>query len=129
MSIQSFLYPRKIAIHRPGPIATPGIANVATLVSGYSGETIAAETVLYTGIPASIQYVARDMRGTAPLPADVQRPGGWSVYIPLSANISIGGINENDIVIDDTNPPRRYQVEAAYNHPLGWKLHCRYLKA
>jgi hypothetical protein len=125
----SFLYPRTIAVHRPGAVATPGSSNVATLVTGYSGETIAAETVIYSGLPASIQYKDRDIRPTSPLPADTSRPGGWHVYIPLSANVPNGGITENDVVVDDTVPPRRYQVEAAYNNPLGWKLHCRYLKA
>jgi hypothetical protein len=127
MSIASFLYPRTIEIHRPGVVAAPGSANVATLVASYSGETIATETVLFTGIPASIQYKDRDLRPTSPLPADATRPGGWNIYIPLSAGIANGSVAENDIVVDEVG--RRYQIEAAYNHPLGWKFHCRFLKA
>lgn len=125
----SFLYPRTISIHRPAVLAAPGGTNVATLVSAYSGETIASETVVLSGLPASIQYNSGDTRGTAPLPADVQKPGGWNIYLPLSAGVPNGGITEDDVVVDDTIPPRRYQVEAAYSHPMGWKLHCRYLKA
>lgn len=122
--------PRIISIHRPGTIAAPGSTNVAVLVTPYSGQTIAAETSLYTGIKASIKYHSRGMRGTDPLPADVQRPGDWIVSIPLAANIPSGAICENDIVIDNTTPAaRRYQVEAAYTHTIGWTLYCRFLKA
>lgn len=126
-TLASFIYSRTIAIHRPAVIAAPGSANVATLVSAYSGDTIASETVLFTGIAASIQYKDRDLRATAPLPADTTRPGGWNIYIPRAAGIDEGAITENDVVIDEVG--RRYQVEAAYPHPLGWKLHCRFLKA
>ena len=121
-----FLYSRLIDIHRAVPVAVSGAANVATLETPYSGTTVADETVIYAGIAASIQYDTRDMRLTAPLPADTARPGGWNIYIPGSAGIPASGITENDIVIDEIG--RRYQVEAAYPNPLGWKLHCRYLK-
>lgn len=124
-----FIYPRTIAITRPGTIAAPGSTNVATLVPDYSGQTIAEETTLYSGIKASIQFSSRTTRPTQSLPADTHRVGGWHVYIPLSEAIPNGGITEHDIVTDDTVPPRRYQVESAYNNELGWKLSCRHLKA
>lgn len=127
MSILQSVYSRTISINHPNPVAAPGAVNVATLVTNYSGVTEANEAVLFSGIPASIQYKDRDLRPTAPLPADSMRPGGWNIYIPLSAGIVAGQINEDDIVVDDVG--RRYQIEAAYPHILGWKLHCRFLKA
>jgi hypothetical protein len=125
--VTGFLYSRVIDIHRADPVAVSGAANVATLEAPYSGVTSTSETVLYTGVAASIQYKDRDLRLTAPLPADTTRPGGWNIYIPNSAGIPASGITENDIVIDELG--RRYQVEAAYPNPLGWKLHARFLKA
>jgi hypothetical protein len=126
-TLATAIYSRTIAIHRPGVIAAPGATNVATLVNTYSGETIAAETVLFTGIPASIQYKDRDLRPTSPLPADTTRPGGWNVYVPASAGITPGDVTENDLIIAENGD--RYQVEAAYPNIMGWKFHCRFLKA
>lgn len=126
-TLATAIYSRVIAIHRPGAVAASGGTNVATLVSRYSGGTIASETVLFTGLPASIQYKDRDIRPTSPIPGDIARPGGYNIYIPASAGIQPNGVTENDIVIAENGD--RYQVEAAYPNVMGWKLHCRYLKA
>jgi hypothetical protein len=108
----SFLYPRTVSIHRPTP-------NTGAGALGYSGETAANETVVLTGLPASIQH--RGARGKAPgnLPADAQSGADWYVFIP-AANAALGTIAERDIVVDDIG--KRYQVIAAYASPLGHRL-------
>lgn len=117
-----------VNIFRPTTVLPPGGgANGATLIDTYSGDTAASEGLLYSGVPAAIQYKDRDTRPTTPLPADTTRPGGWNIYLPLYAGLPPIGIMENDIIADDLG--KRYQVEAADQSAIGFKLHCRFLKA
>ncbi|MGH6821933.1 MAG: hypothetical protein ACRECU_13985 [Methylocella sp.] len=127
VSAAQWIYSRTISIRRPNAIASPGSSAVSVLVDAYSGLTAADETAIYTGLPASVQWQAESGRPTPPLPGDTVRSGGWNIYLPKSVNIAPGAINENDIIVDDAG--RRYQIDAAYPHNLGWKLRCRFLKA
>lgn len=127
MTAESWIYSRTISIRRSNALIAVGSSNVSTLASSYSGLTVAAETTIYSGLPASIQWQTEAYRPTTNLPGDTTRSGGWNIYLPKSVNIVAGAINENDIVVDDVG--RRYQVYEAYPHNLGWKLRCRFLKA
>lgn len=117
----SFMYPRIVAISRP-------VAPSGTGFVGYSGTTPTNETVVLSGVSASIQVKTTSSRERATdLPAAPPSPIVWNVIIPLSENIAVGTIKDRDIVTDDVGD--RYQIEAAYWNSLGWSLACIRLEA
>jgi hypothetical protein len=115
----SFLYPRTVTIRRPNPPATAAIGALA-----YQGVTAANETVILTGLPASIQHASgKGQHGY--LPSDASHKADWYVYIPAAA-APLGAIAERDIVVDDLG--KRYQVAAAYWNSLGHRLFVELLQ-
>jgi hypothetical protein len=126
----SLVYPRTIAVHR----AIPSAASTATVgLVGYSGMTTEpatgdtqGETVLFTGIPASIQAAQTGRKKDSSLPSDAVYAPTWDIYIPPSA-LARGSVKDRDIVLDDEGI--RYQVGQAYWEVLGYKLVCVRLEA
>ncbi len=113
----SFIYPRTIQISRP--FDTTGIGALP-----YQGLEPSDETILFTGIPASIQ-----LRGAtsqkAGIPADTKGAPVWVVIIPLQYCAN-GTIQDRDVVTDDQSI--RYQVSGAYWNSLGYQLDCERLQ-
>jgi hypothetical protein len=107
------IYPRTVFVSRPNP-ASPAVG-----AQGYSALQSAGETVLYTGIPASIQLTRKAGKPDPMVPADPGSLPGWRIFVPGYA-LSLGQVTENDIVTDDLG--KRYQVIGAYWNLLGYAL-------
>ena len=105
----SFVYPRTIAITRPG--AQTGVG-----AQGYGGQSPQSETAVASGVPASIQQTKKGGSGgdIAGLPAGVPR-SMWDIFFVLPN----GTVQDRDIITDDTGI--RYQVYGAYWNSLGYK--------
>lgn len=117
----TFLYPRVVAITRP--VGPSGKGYV-----GYSGAEASEETPVASGVPASIQVDRSSSRQRSDdLPAAPPSPVVWKIYIPAFANIAKGAIEDRDVATDDNGD--RYQIEAAYWHPMGWTLSAIRLEA
>jgi len=125
-----FMYPRTIDVHRPKTQAIASGPNVATLKT-YTGTTTdtstpTGEDIIFTGLPAGIQFVSPLSRGAgSTLPSDTHAPGVYTIFIPL-ASAALGTIFNRDVIVDDLG--NRYQVEDAYFTPLGFKLRARLLE-
>lgn len=115
----SFLYPRTVDVHRPN--STPGQAGAVA----YQGETMANESVLLTGLPASIQHRSGKGAGNTGLPADAPKKADFYIFIPR-CSAALGSISENDVVIDDLG--KRYQIIAAYWNSLGYRISAELLQ-
>lgn len=116
----NFIYPRTIAISRPGaaPVAGDG---------GYSGLPQGSETTVATGIPASIQFSRSGSQPLAKVPSDVAgRATPVDVLIPRNA-LTNGTVELRDIVTDDLG--QRYQVIAPYWDSMGYALRVMLLEA
>ncbi|WP_232243723.1 hypothetical protein [Paraburkholderia sp. SOS3] len=85
----------------------------------------ANETIVATGLPASIQLKKGKGRPDAGLPADAVEKTLWTVFIPRGA-AQLGLIRTNDIVTDDLG--ERYQVSAPYWNSLGYALQVELLE-
>ena len=118
----SFIYPRTIMVLRlPGDItATPGFQDA------YQAPDPRTEVTIFTGIPASVQFKSFARATGAELPADTQNRTNWDIYL-RAGTAPKGSILERDIIVDDLG--NRYQVTAAYAHPMGHKLRCERLEA
>lgn len=116
----SFLYPRTISIRRANAHAAIGAV-------GYGGVTEADETVVVSGLPASIQAKSGSARTrSGDLPAAAPGPVQWNIFLPKSAAAN-GTILDRDIVVDDLG--ERYMVDAAYWNSLGYQLKTIRLEA
>lgn len=107
----SFLYPRTIAVSRPG--TQPGVG-----AQGYGGELPSTETPIASGLPASIQFYKERGRNEAQLPGDVGKTYD-RILIPASA-AALGLIMSRDIITDDLG--LRYAVVKPYWNSLGYNL-------
>jgi hypothetical protein len=121
MAVNRFLYPRIIAVHRVKTIAgtTDAIGPV-----GYSGveqstSSEAGETVLFTGVPASIQAAATGRKKDNSLPQDVVYAPTWNIFIPLGS-LAKYSVRDRDIILDDEG--YRYEVGQAWWDSLGYRL-------
>lgn len=83
---------------------------------GYGGDTVANETVLMTGWPASILQGTKGEKGDTDLPGDVRNPW-WAVLFPYSPGVAL---RTGDIITDDLM--RRYIISSAELTDLGWRL-------
>ena len=113
----SFIYPRTINIARPNvpaEVSTPGLQPIAEF-------TPADQTIVATGLPASIQLFDRG-GGPPPgqLPGDAHKSGQYRIMIPLGAIAGPPAIQDRDFVTDDVG--LRYQIASAYWNSLGWNL-------
>jgi len=111
----SFLLPRVITITRPQ--GQTGIGAVA-----YSALSVANETVIASGIPASIQLKKEGGKPDASLPGGVSKKPYWSIYF----NLPRGTVNRRDIITDDLGI--RYQVGANYWNSLGYSVFAEELE-
>ncbi|MGC8703720.1 MAG: hypothetical protein ACP5RV_12445 [Thiomonas sp.] len=112
----SFLYPQTITISRPTGQSQIG-------ATGYAGEVAGTETVILSGVPASIQAKKEVNAPLAGLPTDAARRGFWNVLF----RAPLGALKDRDIITDDQGI--RYQVTAAYWTPLGYSALCERLEA
>lgn len=107
----SFLYPRVIAVHRPA--GQPGGGRLP-----YGGQVEADESVIVTGIPASVQEKKEGGVNPTSLPSDTKVPG-HHIFIPRG-KLPNGTVKTGDIIIDDLGI--RYQVAAPYWDSLGYRI-------
>src|ERR1035437_7919244 len=96
------LYPRTISGYRS--ITVAGTTDAGGLV-GYSGMTAnpdpadsgkQGETVLFPGVPASIQATAAGRKKASTLPSDSVFAPTWVIYISLKA-LAKGSVRDRDI--------------------------------
>lgn len=113
----SFMYPRTVAISRPG--AQSGAGRL-----GYGGVSPTTETSVATGLPANIQRSNASGQSVHGLPADAQKTY-WSVFLPRQS-AALGLVEVRDIVTDDAGI--RYQVQAPYWNSMGYNLLCERLE-
>ena len=110
----SFLYPRTIAVHRPVSANAGGFG-----ATTYNANLPAAETVIATGLKASIQMDRQGKANTADLPADTYAQSTYKVFIPASA-APLGLIKVRDIIVDDLGT--RYSCYSPYWDSFGYRL-------
>lgn len=84
--------------------------------AGYNGDTVATETALMTGWPASVLMGTKGEKSMVNLPGDTRSPW-WSILMPAVAGVQI---RTSDILTDDLN--RRYIVSTAELTDLGWRM-------
>lgn len=110
----SFMYPRTIAVHRPP--AQSGVGFQAP----YAGQDPASETVVVTGLPASVQVRREGQKSPTGLPGDGTKPT-WYIFIKRGAMKAKGfadsAIQNLDVIIDELG--NRYQVIAPYFDSMG----------
>lgn len=120
----STLYPRLIDIRRSKNQATTNSVGGV----GYEGrETSTAfsdpegEIIIRTGIPCSIDSkgVGR-ATGAMLLPGNINKHSQWKVTTDPGANLPLGTIRDNDVVLDDEG--YRYQVALNMWTFLGYTL-------
>lgn len=113
----TFMYPRTVTIRRPVP-------HTGTGALGYGGLNAANETVIASGLPASIQQQRAQGAPEAHLPADPARGStAWRILVRSKDRDLIQG---RDIIVDDLGV--RYQVVAPYWNSLGYNLFCNRLE-
>ena len=129
MPVNIKVYPRTIEIHRNETNA--GAADIG--LAGYSGAEAttspsnpADETVLFTGIPASIQAARYGTKNITALPQNTVTAPSWNIFVPLPS-VQKGAVRDRDIVVDDEG--YRYEVGQAYWNRLGFKMICTRLEA
>ena len=111
----SFMYPRTVSVSRPNATPAGQLGDV-----GYSAQRGPVdETVIATGLAASIQFDRQGQRNPTGLPSDAAYKPIWKVFIPASA-AALGSIQSADVITDDLGV--RYQVVAPYWNSLGYRL-------
>lgn len=113
----SFIYPRTVTISRPD--ATVGIGALS-----YQGLDPAEETIIFTGIPASIQSRGSTAQ-RAGIAGDTKASPVYIIIIPF-AYCPLGSIINRDVITDDLTI--RYQVAVAYWNSLGYQCECELLE-
>jgi len=97
----NFMFPRTISVRRPNNNVSPTVGQV-----GYGGADPTQETVIVSGLSASITFDRFGRQDPANLPTDSKLP---FCFIGLPPNAVVDGqVAQNDIVQDDLN--RRYQI-------------------
>jgi hypothetical protein len=87
-------------------------------VVGYGGDTVAGQTVLMNGWPASILMGARSEKSEAGLPDSTKSPS-WKILMPHFSGVTL---RTNDIITDDLS--RRYIISGAELTDLGWRINA-----
>src|ERR1700730_6000726 len=121
MMFSDKIYYRAVSFYREGTQLAAG--NV-----GYLGHKRTTESLVFAGIPASVQCPSIGARriGDGALPDDAAGPIRWNIFLPANA-VANGSIISRDIAVDDEG--NRYLVAAAYRTPLGWKVQTTRLEA
>jgi hypothetical protein len=122
------LYPRAIEVHR---LKTVAGSNDAIGLTGYSGAeqsqtSVEGESVLFTGIAASIQAAATGRKKDSSLAGDAVYAPTWNIFTSKRA-LAKGSVRDRDIIVDDEG--YRYEVGQAYWNLLGYRLTCIRLEA
>jgi hypothetical protein len=125
------LYPRVVEIHRFKSVAGPTDNAIGGV--GYSGAEQSTnpsdpqgETVLFTGVAASIQSGDTGRKKGKAIPTDVFYAPTWYIFIPAFA-LPQFSVRDRDVVVDEEG--YRYEVGQAYWNLLGYKLSCVRLEA
>lgn len=111
----SFVFPRIVSVSRPGVQTGVGAQT-------YGGNVKSAETVVASGLPASVQRKREGGRNDVKIPSD-GKPGNWRIFIKAN----LGLIRDRDIITDDLG--ERYQVIGNYWGSLGYNCSCDKLEA
>lgn len=119
----SFLFPRTISITRPEAPDDDPDSDVG--LQPYQGVRTDTEEPIASGVPASIQLSGMGKNAGEDLPNDALSPSEWRIFIPKAA-LAKGTVSERDIVTDDLG--KRYQVSAAYWHPMGHSMRASLLQ-
>ena len=107
------LFPRTVAINRPAPEPRSGDVGDFSLSQ-------TAETVIFSGLSASIQFASDGAAPAAGVPSDAVGRTLWKVLLQASSTLPPGSIQQNDVVVDDAG--LRYNIAAAYWSSLGFTL-------
>jgi len=83
------------------------------------GDSLANETTILSGWPASVLTAGRGERGEVELAGDV-RMGAWQVLLPAALGVEIRG---SDILIDPSG--LRRVVSSAELSPMGWRIEAQ----
>lgn len=142
-----FLYPRTIEIRRP--ISNAEIAGVPQVgLVGYSGleQNIGVsgvttdgvglfnstfpgqvgETIIATGISASIQATNSPTLATSLTPSNMPGPVNYHIFLPATA-LARGIVKDRDIIVDDEG--YRYGVSSNYWNSMGYRISAIRLEA
>lgn len=122
------VYDRVVQIHRLKTVA--GVSDTIGAV-GYAGaeqgNTSEGETVLLTGVFASIQLGSAGRATTnVGLPGDAVQKPVWKIYIPASSVLKFS-IRDRDVILDDEG--YRYEVSANMWTASGYELSTIRLEA
>lgn len=90
---------------------------------GYGGMSPANETLIASGFPGAMQITRQGATSLDHLPSDIERKGGWYIYLPVIPGVTI---QERDVISDDLN--RRHLVMAVYLSDLGYLIKAEYLE-
>jgi hypothetical protein len=100
---------RTISVKRPKQMTGVG-------AGGYGGNSLADETVMLSGWPASVLQGTKGEKNETDLPGDVRSPW-WLILLPAYASVTL---NSSDIMTDDLN--RRYVISSAELTDMGWRI-------
>ena len=121
------LYDRIVSVHRtktgigtsdPGQVGNVGYVGREQTTSPSSAD---GETILFTGLAASIQMRRSGRTRGSLLPADVTDKPEWQILIP-AASLPQYSIRDRDILVDDEG--YRYGVSSNYFTSFGYQLSC-----
>lgn len=82
----------------------------------YNGDTVATETAIMTGWPASVLIGTKGEKSQVSLPGDTRSPW-WAILMPAIAGVAI---RHGDILTDDLN--RRYVCASVELTDLGYRM-------
>lgn len=117
-AMQSLLPPVVVACNRIINVFRPQQQSGVGAV-GYGGDTVAQETPLITGYPASVLVATKADRSMVNLPGDVRNPS-WAILLPVLPQGSY--LRNEDVVTDDQS--RRYVISSAELTDLGWRINA-----
>lgn len=86
---------------------------------GYGGNTVATETPLILGYPASVLVGPRADKSMVGLPGDAKTPY-WTILLPVLPGAVV--LKGNDVITDDLD--RRYVISSAELTDLGWRINA-----
>jgi hypothetical protein len=109
--------PRTISIRRSTEFAPSDLG-----AQPPQGLTETSETILASGLTASIQRETRGTAEAAHLPGDIATRIQWRIIVP---GVAFGTIEARDVIQDELGD--RFQVLANYWVGFGYKLLCETL--
>lgn len=88
----------------------------AGFIETYGGNTAAQETVVMSGLPASILQGTKGEKSDTNLPDDVRNPW-WGILLPAFPGVIL---DSSHIIQDDLG--RRFTISSAEITDLGWRI-------